>query len=106
MTHLSQTDSTAFIDGVLAAVRDSLDALDHHENSIAQLPSSGTNPDRLWSATLNRLNDNLGAWQSILDEMGDKVRVAQDELTALDADLNRALGAFTTARKHLQKELA
>jgi hypothetical protein len=55
-----------------------------------------------WAAAVDRLEENLTGWQTILGDMADRVRVANEDLAALDADLNRALTSFATARKYLQ----
>ena len=54
------------------------------------------------ATALGRLEENLTGWQSMLGDMAERVRAAQDDLAALDADLRRSLDAFSTARKHLQ----
>jgi hypothetical protein len=93
--------SAEFLDGVLDSVRDALAALDGHELGQAD-PAVTSDRDRAWAAALSRLEGNLDGWQGMLGEMADKVRAAQEDLAALDADLKRSLDAFAAARKHLQ----
>ena len=90
--------SAEFLDEVAASVRAALDALDRHEADLAPLPE----PDRAWAGALGRLEENLSGWQTMLGDMAERVRAAQDDLSELDADLKRSLDAFAAARKHLQ----
>ena len=93
--------SAEFLDGVLASVRDALAALDRHDTGQTGLTSDPSR-ERTWATALGRLEGNLDGWEGMLGEMAEKVRSAQDDLTALDADLKRSLDAFAAARKHLQ----
>ena len=102
MTEPPPPSSAAFLDGVAASVREALAALARHEEALADLPLLGPGRERVWAEALGRLEGNLAGWQGILGEMAERVRSAQDELSALDADLRRSLDAFAAARKHLQ----
>jgi uncharacterized protein YukE len=92
--------SAEFLDSVTASVRDALAALDRHEAALPEsaAPAGG----QAYAGALGRLEENLSGWQAILGDMAERVRAAQDELAALDADLRRSLDAFAAARKHLQ----
>jgi hypothetical protein len=103
MTQLSPSDSNGFLDQVLGAVHSTLNTLDRHENTLGEFPRIAADRDALWSSAVNRLQNNLHGWQTILDAMAEKVRVAQEQLAGLDSDLNQALRSFATARKHLQR---
>jgi hypothetical protein len=94
--------SPEFLDGVLASVRDVLAALDRNDVGQSDLTADPAR-ERTWAAALGRLEGSLDGWQGILGEMAEKVRTAQDELAALDADLKRSLDAFAAARKYLQR---
>jgi hypothetical protein len=97
--------SAEFLDEVAASVRDTLAALEQHEASLAG-PAPTTGRDQADPAALGRLEESLSGWQAILGDMAERVRAAQDDLAALDADLRRSLDAFAAARKHLQGEAA
>jgi hypothetical protein len=92
--------SAEFLDTVAASVRDALAAVDRHEAALDEepVPSGG----QAHGVALGRLEQNLSGWQVILGDMAERVRAAQDDLAALDADLRRSLDAFAAARKHLQ----
>jgi len=96
--------SAEFLDTVTASVRDALAALERHEESLPEspVPAGG----QTHAGALGRLEESLTGWQAILGDMAERVRAAQDELAALDADLRRSLDAFAAARKHLQGEAA
>jgi hypothetical protein len=94
------TPSAEFLDTVAASVRDALAALDRHEASLSEPPPAATGETH--AAALGRLEENLTGWQAMLGDMAERVRAAQDDLAALDADLRRSLDAFAAARKHLQ----
>ena len=98
--------STEFLDAVATSVRDALAALDQHEARLLSGPTSGGERQNEYAGALSRLEQNLIGWQSILGDMAERVRAAQDDLASLDADLRRSLDAFATARKHLQGEAA
>ena len=83
-----------------ASVRDALAALDRHEAALPNRPPAAGGLAH--ARALGRLEENLTGWQAILGDMAERVRAAQDDLAALDADLRRSLDAFATARKHLQ----
>jgi hypothetical protein len=100
MSEPARSPSAEFLDGVLASVRGALTALERQEPAL--LEPAPQDRGRAWAAALGRLEGNLDGWQGILGEMAEKVRAAQDELAALDADLKRSLDAFAAARKHLQ----
>ena len=102
MTEPSPPPSAAFLDGVAASVRDALAGLDRHDAALAGLPAPAPDREQAWAEALGRLEGNLAGWQGIVGEMAERVRSAQDELSALDADLRRSLDAFAAARKHLQ----
>ena len=102
MSETVESPSARFVDEVASSVRDALAALDRHESALAISPGLATNREAIWSAALGRLEENLGGWQTILTDMADRVRVAQDDLTSLDADLKSSLDAFAMARKYLQ----
>ena len=102
MTQSTQLPSAEFIDGVSNSIQVALDSLFQHENALAQLSAPSHDPERAWTNSLTQLEANIAGWQTILDAMGDQVRTTQETLAVLDSDLNRSLGAFTTARKHLQ----
>jgi hypothetical protein len=89
--------SAEFLDSVSASVRDALAALDAHE-AMLETPTGEQNH----AGALGRLEENLAGWQTMLGDMADRVRMTQDELATLDADLKQSLDAFATARKHLQ----
>jgi len=93
------TPSAEFLDTVAASVRDALAALDRHEAALPEPPAVG---GQARAAALGRLEEILASWQTILGDMAERVRAAQDDLAALDADLRRSLDAFAAARKHLQ----
>ena len=93
--------SAEFLDTVAASVRDALAALDRHEAAVAEPPAPGDG-QQAHLRVLGRLEENLSGWQAILGDMAERVRAAQDDLAALDADLRRSLDAFAAARKHLQ----
>jgi hypothetical protein len=92
--------SAEFLDTVTDSVRDALAALDRHEAALPEpAPPAG---GQAHAAALGRLEQNLAGWQAILGDMAERVRAAQAELAALDADLRRSLDTFAAARKHLQ----
>ncbi len=94
--------STEFVDQVESELRSALDSLNRHQVEFeATTPVLGER-DRAWDATFGRLEGNLTEWQSLLGDMADRARLAQDELNALDVDLNQSLTAFAAARKYLQ----
>jgi hypothetical protein len=94
--------SAEFLDTVAGSVRDALVALDRHEATLAAWPAAPAERQRTAVGALGRLEASLAGWQSILGDMAERVRAAQEELTGLDADLRRSLDTFATARKHLQ----
>lgn len=96
------TPSAEFLATVADSVRAALAALDRHEASLTEPPATG----QTHAIALGRLEENLTGWQAMLGDMAERVRQAQDDLAALDADLRRSLGAFAAARKHLQGEAA
>ena len=98
--------SAEFLDTVAASVRDALAALDRHEASLGEPPAPVGGRERVYAGALGRLEESLSGWQAILGDMAERVRAAQDDLAALDADLRRSLDAFAAARKHLQGEAA
>ena len=100
MTESPLSPSARFAAAVETAVRDALAALGRHEAAFADAVPPVA--DRGWAAAVGRLEENLSGWQTILGDMADRVRVAHEDLAALDADLNRALASFTAARKFLQ----
>jgi hypothetical protein len=93
--------SAQFLHGVAVGVRDALAALDRQEAALDESFATPT-PHQSWAESLGRLEDTLTGWQGILGDVAERVRAAQDDLAALDADLKRSLNAFATARKHLQ----
>lgn len=98
--------STEFLNDVEQAVRDALTALDRNEALLLNQASTAPQAEKTWGLALNRLEENLAGWRSILGDMADHVRTAQEDLTGLDSDLKRSLDAFAAARKHLQGEAA
>jgi hypothetical protein len=104
MSPVFPSQSSEFIDGVGRSIQDALDSLFQHENALADLLPAYAQSEQNWSNTVTRLEATVGEWQAILDATGDQVRVAQEELARLDDDLNRSLGMFAAARKHLQAE--
>jgi hypothetical protein len=98
--------SAEFLDSVAASLRDALAGLDRHEAALADSSVPAADPSPIRAGALGRLEASLGGWQAILGDMAERVRAAQDDLAALDADLRRSLGTFATARKHLQGEAA
>lgn len=94
--------SAEFVDGISHSIQAALDSLFQHENALAQLSPMSSDPERAWSSSLAKLESTVAEWQAILDAMGEQVRSAQESLADLDGDLNRSLGAFAAARKHLQ----
>jgi hypothetical protein len=98
------TQSAEFIDGVGRSIQAALDSLFQHENALTELLPTSAEPEQNWSNAITRLETTVCEWQAILDTMGEQVRVAQEELTQLDSELNRSLGMFAAARKHLQGE--
>jgi hypothetical protein len=102
MSETVDSPSARFVDEVAASVRDALVALDRHEAVLSISPDVTTNREAIWADALGRLEENLGGWQTILADMADRVRVAQDDLTNLDVDLKSSLDAFAMARKYLQ----
>jgi hypothetical protein len=101
MSATAESPSLRFLDEVAASVRDALIALERHEATLAISPNLAVKRDAVWADALGRLEENLGGWQTILADMAERVRVAQDDLTSLDADLKSSLDAFATARKYL-----
>ena len=99
MSQFAHSPSLEFLNGVSKSLQFALNDLFHHEE---RLDAMLVNPAKYEELVVRRLESNLSAWQSILAEMADKVRIAQDDLELLDADLRQALNSFTTARKHLQ----
>lgn len=100
MSQLAQSSpSLEFLNGVSKSLQIALNDLFHHEE---RLDSMLLNPAKYEELAVQRLENNLTAWQTILAGMADQVRLAQDDLELLDADLRQALNSFTTARKHLQ----
>jgi hypothetical protein len=93
--------STQFLDAVAADLRVALEDLDRREAAFGDMTVTPER-DRAWTAALERLEGNLTDWQGILGDMAERVRVAQGDLNALDADLKRSLAAFSAARKYLQ----
>ncbi len=91
-----------FLDSVAAAVRDALAALDQNGPAHDDVLTPSGNRQQTYAGALGQLEENLSGWQAILGDMAERVRVAQDELGTLDADLRRSLDAFAAARKHLQ----
>jgi hypothetical protein len=106
MTETAPSPSARFVAAVEAAVRDALTDLNRQEAEFAQSIPAAAERESGWVAAVNRLEGNLSGWQTILGDMADRVRVAQEDLAALDADLNRALASFATARKYLEGEPA
>jgi hypothetical protein len=102
MSETVESPSARFVDEVAASVRDALAALERHETALTISPELAANRETIWADALGRLEENLGGWQTILADMADRVRVAQDDLTNLDADLKSSLDAFAMARKYLQ----
>ena len=102
MSETVESPSARFVDEVAASVRAALAALDRHESALGISPDLATNREAVWAEALGRLEENLGGWQTILADMADRVRVAQDDLTNLDNDLKSSLDAFAMARKYLQ----
>jgi len=99
MSHLAQSPSIEFLNGVSKSIQIALDDLFRHEERLdSMLANRGTHEE----LGIQRLESNLSAWQGILAGMADEVRLAQDALELLNADLSQALNSFTTARKHLQ----
>jgi hypothetical protein len=105
MSHTPSFPSAEYLDSVAGAIRVAVHALDRHESDLALLPGRNIEPHGLWSSALGRLECSLRDWQQILSSVADHVRSAEEELESLDADLNRALNMFATARKHLQGTL-
>lgn len=102
MTESPLSPSAGFVAAVETAVRTALDDLTRHESAFAQSVPPAADREHGWAAAVNRLEENLTGWQALLGGMADRARVAHEDLAGLDADLNRALDAFTAARKHLQ----
>ena len=102
MTQFEQNSTTAFVDGIDQVIQTALDSLFLHESSLAMISTKQRDPEGAWTKPLSQLETTVQSWQSILDEMGEKVHAAQTELADLDADLKRAMSTFTTARKHLE----
>jgi hypothetical protein len=102
MTQLEQNSTTAFVDAIDQAIQTALDSLFLHEDSLADIGMKHGDPQGAWTKSLDQLETTVRSWQAILDEMGEKVHAAQAELADLDGDLKRAMGTFTTARKHLE----
>jgi len=99
MPQLPQSPSLEFLNGISKSLQIALNDLFHHEERLDSiLATQGTSGE----LAIDRLEGNLSAWQGILAGMADEVRLAQDGLEVLDADLQQALNSFTTARKHLQ----
>lgn len=94
--------SAEFLDTVSASVGAALAALDRHEVSLNDLPAPAGDGKQAYAAAIGRLEENLTGWQAMLGDMAERVRAAQDDLAALNADLRRSLAAFAAARKHLQ----
>ena len=90
-----------FLDGVAADLRATQAALDRREADLGELPAAADR-EGAWKNALDRLEGSLSGWQGILGDMAERVRAAQDDLAALDADLRRSLAAFAAARKYLQ----
>ena len=102
MTPSAPPSSVEFVDGVCQSIQAALDSLFQHESNLAEGESLSSDRAHDWSATLATLESTIANWQAILDSLGEQVRANQVDLAALDADLNRSLGTFATARKHLQ----
>lgn len=98
--------SAEFVDGIGRSIQGALDSLFQHENALTQLLPASPEPEQNWANAMGRLETTVGEWQTILDTMGEQVRTAQEELARLDDDLNRSLGMFAAARKHLQGDEA
>lgn len=101
MSQLAQSPSPSleFLNGVSKSIQIALDNLFRHEERLDSVLANQANREEL---AIQRLESNLSAWQSILAEMADEVRLAQEGLELLNADLSQALNSFRTARKHLQ----
>ena len=95
----SPSPSLEFLNGISKSLQIALNDLFHHEERLDSMLATQINHE---GPAIHRLEGNLSAWQGILAEMADEVRLAQDGLELLDADLQQALNSFTTARKHLQ----
>lgn len=104
MTPSAPSSTVEFVDEVSRSIQATLDALFLHESELAQQPAATITPERTRSHSFGQLETTIADWQAILDSMGDQVRIAQESLAMLDADLNRSLGMFAAARKHLQGE--
>ena len=102
MRETLESPSASFVNEVAASVRDALVVLERHEAALSISPDLAANREAIWTEALGRLEENLGGWQTILADMADRVLVAQDDLTSLDADLKSSLDAFAMARKYLQ----
>lgn len=100
MSQLPHSPSLEFLEGVSRSIQDALNDLFQHEEKLDSILTEQTTREEM---AIQRLEGNLSAWQGILAEMADQVRLAQDGLEVLDADLRQALNSFTTARKHLQE---
>jgi hypothetical protein len=104
MSPVFPTQSAEFVDGIGLSIQAALDSLFQHENALAETLPASPDPEQNWASATNRLETTVGEWQAILDNMGEQVRVAQEDLARLDDDLNRSLGMYSAARKHLQGE--
>jgi hypothetical protein len=100
MTETLLSPSAQLVAAVEASVRAALDDLVRHESDFAATAPAAR--EHQWHGVVDRLEGNLSGWQTILGDMADRVRVAHEDLAALDADLNRALASFAAARKFLQ----
>ena len=101
MTETPLSPSARFVAAVETTVRATLDDLNRHESEFVRAVEPA-HREHGWNTAVDRLEGNLSGWQTILGDMADRVRVAHEDLAALDADLNRALASFTAARKFLQ----
>ena len=102
MSENTQSPSTRFVDEAIASVRSAIEFLDRHEAALTISPEVTTHREAVWATALGRLEENLGGWQTILADMSDRVRIAQDDLTSLDGDLKSSLDVFAATRKYLQ----
>jgi len=102
MTPTEPFTSTGFVDAIDRVIQTALDSLYLHEDSLSEIGMKQNDPQRAWTESLNQLETTVERWQAILDAMAEQVHLAQTDLAKLDADLKQSLGAFATARKHLE----